>query len=115
MNAQKALKISGIGVIILGMIHCIASPIVIPMWKSLPKAEWITCSYMFMCTGLAVIFIGWLQFFICKQEFVDAKSRRILMASIWFVFIIGAGAASFMWTNPFADITLLIALFEFFC
>jgi hypothetical protein len=114
MKAQKRFKIAGIIVLILGIIHCIAIPFVLPMLRALPKMELFSCIYMFVCTGIAVFFVGWLQYYIARQAEINSKERHILKASVWFMLIVGFGAVVTMWNNPFAYIFLLVALYEHF-
>lgn len=114
MKAQKRLKIAGIIVIILGIIHCSATPLVLPSLKVLPSGDFLSCAYMFVCTGLAVIFIGWLQYYIAKQAEINSKDLKIFRISVFFMSILGIGAVATMWNNPFAYIILLVALYELY-
>lgn len=115
MNPQKSLKVSGIIILILGIIHSCATLTVILPFKALPKDDMLTAIYMFLCTGLAVLLIGWIQMYIARQKLTDVILLKIMKATIIFLFILGAGAVSLMPVNPFAYITLFIAIFEWIC
>jgi len=114
MKAQKRLKIAGIIVIILGIIHCSATPLVLPSLKVLSSGDFLACVYMFVCTGVSVIFTGWLQYYISRQTEINPKDLKILRISVFFMLIIGIGAVATMWNNPFAYIILLVALYELY-
>ncbi len=115
MIAQKGLKIGSIIVLILGIIHCCATPLIIPSLSVLKTPQLLTCSFMFVCSGIAVIFIGWLQYYILRQIGIHSGFLRILKVSIALMLIIGVGSVATMWNNPFAYIILFAALFEFIC
>jgi hypothetical protein len=112
MKAIKNLKIAGILVLILGIIHICATPLVLHQMNLLPLMQKLCFLFMFVCTGLATILIGWLQYFLARQSKIDLKSATILKVSIWLMLLIGIGAVATMWNNPFAYISLLIALYE---
>lgn len=113
MNPVKTLKVSSIVVMLLGSIHLAATPFVFGLINSSGKPD-IDSLYMFVMVGVAVIFAGWLQKFLVQKLNEDKSYEKILTGSIVFMLILGIGAAGSMTTNPFAYITLMVALVEIF-
>lgn len=109
---MKLFKIAGIAVLSLGIVHILATPIVLPMFNSLNKSGLLTFSYMFVATGIAMVFTGWLQYYIAKQTIINHICFNILKISVLFVSISGIGAVATMCDNPFAYIILIVALWE---
>lgn len=112
MNIQKQFKISSIIILVLGFIHTCATPLILYMLCYLKKSDLLTFAFMFVCTGLSLIFVGWLQLFVVKHSFLENKGKHILKVSTWFMLITGFLAIITMYNNPFAYIILLIALYE---
>lgn len=69
---------------------------------------------MFVCTGIALVFIGWLQYYIARQPDIDRRGNDILSMSAWLMLFIGFGAVITMYDNPFAYVALLVALFDLY-
>jgi hypothetical protein len=111
-KAQKHIKITGILVMLLGVIHCAATPLILPPKGTVNNDFLLTFLYMFICTGMATIFIGWIQYFIAKQEVLLKETWTVLITSIFLVLVLGIIAVIIMHTNPFAYIFLFIALYE---
>jgi len=109
---MKQFKFSGISVLSLEVIHILATPIILSMFKSLNKMSLMTFAYMFVATGAAMVFIGWLQYYISKQPTINNIYLTIIKISTLFVFLSGIGAIVAMKNNPFAYIILVVALWE---
>ena len=110
---MKHLKISSILVIILGTIHILATPIIVlPMFKTAELMFTLTFLYMFFITGVAIVFVGWLQYYLAKNHAESVTFRAIFTVSIIFILLIGVGAVATMWNNPFAYLSLLIAIYQ---
>lgn len=114
MKTLKHLKTASISIIILGIIHVLATPIVIGQLKRLPLEILLCITYMFVATGVGVIATGWLQYYTLKRIDKHASFISILKGSVIFMAILGIGAVATMWDNPFAYLTLLIALYELY-
>ena len=103
----------GILVFILGVIHCAATPYIMQRaWVSLlPPENARVFMFMFLATGAATIFGGWLAT-------VAAKGLRVGEPMAWalawrtalFVLLLGIGAAVFMFDNPFSHIMLVLSI-----
>lgn len=114
MKPVKHLKLLSIATIVLGIIHVIATPIVIGQLKMLNTITLLCIAYMFVATGIGVIAIGWLQYFTLRRIDMHASFTAILKGSVLLMAVLGIGAVATMWGNPFAYITLLIALYELY-
>jgi len=112
MKAQNQIRIASILIIAIGVIHICVTPRILPILKILRLNELLSFAYMFVITGVALIFAGWLQYFVIKRVGKDSGFLKILNRTIIFICILGIGAVATMWNNPFAYIILLIALYE---
>jgi hypothetical protein len=109
---MKIFKISSITTIVIGCIHTFATPLVASMFKNLDKMQWLTFIYMFVMTGFAMIFAGWIQFYSVKNQVDNLAFRKILKVSTIFILISVAGGVATMWDNPFAYFVLIVALYQ---
>ena len=75
---MKQFKFAGISVLSLGVIHILATPIVLSMFKSLNKTSLMTFAYMYVATGAAMVLIGWLQYYLAKQPTINNFCLTIL-------------------------------------
>jgi hypothetical protein len=114
MKILKYLKLTSILIIITGVIHVCATPVVIAPLKMLGVQSMLTHTYMFVFTGLALIFTGWLQYFVLKRLGNENSFHTIFKGTVIMISISGVGAVAAMWTNPFAYLILLIALYEIY-
>jgi hypothetical protein len=112
MRTLKYFKITSTAIIILGIIHVLATPVVIKGLRMLDAKIVFCISYMFVATGIAVIATGWLQYFILKKLVIYPSFITILKGTVIFILLLGIGAVAIMWGNPFAYIILMIALYE---
>jgi hypothetical protein len=112
MNIQKQFNAASIFIIVLGFIHIAATPVILPMFKILGEMGLLTFAFMYVATGIATMFAGWLQNYLIRRE-INRTNLYVIKFSILFVFILGLGATITMWDNPFAYISLLVALYEF--
>src|SRR6266542_4575148 len=106
MKTVKQLKAASIATITLGIIHVIATPIVITQLKMLNTTTLLCIAYMFVATGIGVTAIGWLQYFTLQRIDNHASFITMLKGSVLLMSIFGIGAVATMWDNPFAYITL---------
>jgi hypothetical protein len=111
MKAQKHFKIAAIIVMLLGIIHTCATPVVFPFFKSTVKID-LPSVYMFVMVGLYTFFIGWLQYFILKKISQGEAFMQILKVTIVLISLLGIGAVAIVQDNPFAYIALFVALYE---
>ncbi len=114
MKIIKQFKIAGISVMVLGIIHILATPIILMQIKSLQLSFILCFAYMFVATGILTISLGWLQYFVLKRLTEHSTFSTLLKTSVVLITIAGAGAVATMWDNPFAYLILLIALYECF-
>jgi hypothetical protein len=114
MKPQKHFRITAFAVMVMGIIHVCATPVILPAFKVLMHEELLSFLFMFVSTGLALIFAGWIQYFILKRWNYERTFFLLLKGSVLFISVSGIGAVVTMWSNPFAYITLLIALYELY-
>lgn len=103
----------GILIMVLGAIHCATTPFVMQRaWVSLLPPEGARVFlFMFLATGAATIFGGWLTV-------VAASGLRVGEPMAWslawraslFLLLLGIGAAACMFENPFAHIMLVFSI-----
>lgn len=107
------IRVAGFLIVILGAIHCGATPLVLNEgFKQLPKDLELVFVYMFLATGIAVIGSGLL---IAAASSGIARSEHLAMqaaiGSAFFMTLLGITAPLFMPTNPFAYLTIVLAVF----
>ena len=112
MKNIKRFKITAIAVLTLGCIHVLAAPVVLGMFKFLPLMALLTFAYMYVLTGVAYIFMGWLQLYCIRNFQGNPVVVKIIKVSILFVALGGIAAVATMYDNPFAYISLFVALFQ---
>jgi hypothetical protein len=112
MKTYTKFKIPGIIAMVLGIIHICATPIILKGFANLNKSQRLPFTFIFICAGIAVGFVGWLQYYLAKQADWEHKSIIILKASIIFMLVFGIGAVLSMHDNVFAYICLLVAFYE---
>ena len=112
MKTIKQFKIAGILVMVLGVIHTLASPLIIVEFRSLYINTLLCFAYMFIATGIFTFALGWLQYFVLRKIIDHSSFLILLKATVVLAVISGIGAVATMWTNPFAYLMLLIALYE---
>jgi len=96
---------------LLGSIHLAATPLVFALFKT-PAEPDLSSIYMFVMVGVAVLFAGWLQYYLVSILSKETVFVRIYTASVIFVGIMGIGAAIMLTKNPFAYISLIVAITE---
>jgi len=111
MKVLLQFKIASIAVMLLGIIHLCATPVVFPIFKSHAHIN-MGFVYMFVLVGISVLFVGWLQNFILRNLGKNRFLLTILKITVLFVCISGVGGVATMWNNPFAYIILFVALYE---
>ena len=110
---MKHLKIASILIIILGFVHLLATPVIFfPLFKFMDIELVLSFLYMFIITGVATLFVGMLQFHFINNYAGNPAFKKAFKGSIVFIFILGLGAVATMWTNPFAYLALLIAVYQ---
>jgi hypothetical protein len=114
MTTQKHLRTGAIAAICLGCIHTMATPIIFSGLKFLPTNTFLAMLCVFLMAGFAVLATGLLQLFLIKRLHIHNDFQSLQKGSIVFLIIFGVGAVASMWTNPFAYISLLLALYEAF-
>lgn len=110
---MKTLKITSISVLILGIIHLIATPfIILPIFRNLEFMFTLSYLYMFVITGIATVSVGWIQLFALKNWNQHKSFTLLYKVCLIFIIILGVGAVASMWSNPFAYIALIIAVVQ---
>lgn len=112
METLHYLKKLSIAVMVLGSIHLCATPIVMQTFKMIDIKNFLMIAFMFVSTGLALVFTGWLQYQLLNNGLKSRHELKILRTSIAFIALSGLGAVATMWSNPFAYLNLLLALCE---
>jgi peptidoglycan/LPS O-acetylase OafA/YrhL len=111
MNSIKTLKVSSILIMLLGSIHLAATPMVFALFNS-PADTDLSSIYMFVMVGIAVLFAGGLQYYLVPKIVGNSVFVKIFIGSVIFVGIMGIGAAITLTKNPFAYISLIVAITE---
>jgi hypothetical protein len=108
--ASAWILMTGILILILGIIHNVATPFIMNGFEQLPDDKFMVFVFMFVATGTATIFFGLITI-VCATKFDNGNKTAysVLMLSGFFVIILGAGAFASMPSNPFAYATLAIA------
>ena len=105
------LKVMSFLVMLLGIIHTAATFVLFPVFKKDALIDYASL-YMFIMVGISVVFAGCLQWAL-SDKFKDSRSLgRIMNMSILFMMIMGLGAVFALPDNPFAYISLAIAIYE---
>jgi hypothetical protein len=113
MQTKRLFKTTGILVILLGSIHLAATPFIFPVFRKIQYQD-LSSLYMFVMVGISTLLTGWLQIFSLERSGNDKGYQKILTLSVTFMVILGTGAVAAMWQNPFAYISLLIAIVQVF-
>ena len=114
MITQTHLRTGAIAAICLGCIHTMATPLIFSGLRFLPTNTFLALLCVFLMAGFAVLATGLLQLFLIKRLHIYTDFQSLQKGSIVFLLIFGIGAVATMWTNPFAYISLLLALYEGF-
>jgi hypothetical protein len=118
MLAVDGVFLMGLLFIVLGIIHCIAAPLMMRnnLGMMLPDESHATL-YMILATGAATIFCGWILLFASKgMRLIQPWAWRLATRVTIFLCLMGLGAVVAMLSNPFAhlmlgmDIALIIIL-----
>lgn len=115
MKNLKLLQIGAIAVIVLGIIHLLATPMVSTMVEKQEYDLKVTFIYMFLGTGLATALPG-LVIVLLKNDLKENSlvAIRITIVCALVVLLLGIGAFGFMPENPFALIALLLGIYVTF-
>ena len=97
--------------IVLGVIHLIATMKVIPMFQNLNEKQLPVFLFMYLASGMGTVLPG----IIVKQMAnglakKDRRAWKIVAICSVYSLLMGIGAVIAMNTNPFAYLMLLIAL-----
>lgn len=111
MKPIKILKVSAIIVMLLGSIHLAATPVVFTLFGTTAMPD-ISSVYMFVMVGVAVLFAGGLQYYLLRKIAGDKGFLRIYIGSVVFLGIMGIGAVGTLTKNPFAYVSLIVAITE---
>ena len=114
MKIIKQFKIAGTLVMALGIIHILATPVILMQIKALQLGFVLCFAYMFVATGILTMALGWSQWFVLKRLTEHPAFTMLLKTSVVLITIAGVGAVATMWGNPFAYLILFIALYECF-
>ncbi|MCK5163947.1 MAG: DUF2867 domain-containing protein [Desulfobacula sp.] len=115
-HIEKWQYYSGILIVLIGMVHVSAIfPIFATGYESLPGESMPVGIYMFIATGVAVMFTGLLIIY-CSNGMANLENRAwySLMFCGGFLIMIGGGAVAVMPGNPFAWVMLAAALVQIF-
>jgi len=105
------INISSIALVLLGIIHLAAVPVVIKMFSNLIAEQFSTFLFMYLTAGIGTILPG----LISKMQVQGLKKgnktsrNTILVCSVYTVFM-GAGAVILMADNPFAYLGFVIGI-----
>lgn len=103
------INISCIALIVLGIIHLIATIMVLPMFQNLGKEQFHVFLFMYLAAGFGTVLPGLIsKLLINKVRNKDKGAWGIIIICSIYSLILGLGAIVFMNTNPFAYLMLLI-------
>jgi hypothetical protein len=108
-KSSKQLKILGIIIIVLGIIHIMLAPIVLTMFEVLKDDKLKTFVFMYLAAGFGTILPGVIVL-TARSGFANnviTAVKQIRMCSIY-LSILGLMAVSTMWDNPFSYMTLIL-------
>ncbi len=113
-RASQWVFVAGILIIILGLIHIAATPMVFCMdFGKLPTKVGLAFIYVFVATGVAVVFAGLLAVYGSIGIKRSERMARPLAVGVGvFMLFVGVGAVITMSDNPFAYMGLVLALVE---
>ncbi|MCP4539666.1 MAG: hypothetical protein GY832_21220 [Chloroflexi bacterium] len=113
-RASQWVFVAGILIVILGLIHIAATPIVFRMdFGKLPTEAGLAFIYVFVATGVAVVFAGLLAVYGAIGIKRSERMARPLTVGVGiFMSLVGVGAVVTMSDNPFAYMGLALALVE---
>jgi uncharacterized membrane protein HdeD (DUF308 family) len=113
-RGSQWVLIAGILTVLLGLIHVAATPVIFStMSDQLSAADKLTFLYMYIATGAAVIFVGWLVMYGSRGLRTSERWAWITtLAAGVFMSLLGIGAILAMSDNPFAYLTLVFAALE---
>ena len=107
MLGTRWVRIAGWLVVALGAIHIAATPLVYPTHAG----DDLTFLYMFLATGVAVIFAGLVVLFAARGwQRGERWAWAILLRTGVFLLLLGVGAVITMADNPFAYVMLILAV-----
>lgn len=112
MEINRHLHIGAVCVIALGTIHTLATPVVFAGLRALPMDQFLAMLCMFLMAGWAVLAIGVMQRFLLRRLGEQRDFAVLLKATIYFMLLFGVVAVATMWDNPFAYLTLGVAVYE---
>jgi hypothetical protein len=114
IRSARWVQVAGWLTIILGAIHIAATPLIFPMSASLfADPELLSSLYMFVMTGIAVAFAGWLVIYASRGWRQGQRwAWHVCLGAGIFLLLLGAGAVLTMPDNPFAYLSLVIAIVE---
>ena len=113
-RGSRWVLIAGILIALLGLIHIAATPYIYPSFAmQLAAGHEFVFLYMFIATGIAVIFIGLLIMY-CSRGLKTNEpwARTIALAAGLFMLILGICAVLAMAGNPFAYLTVVFSIVE---
>ena len=103
------IRIGAIALIVLGIIHTIATVMVFPMFQNLAKEQLSVFLFMYMATGMGTILSGLVSVFaVGRIREKDITAWLILLFCASFALIIGIGGIISLKHNPFAYLGLII-------
>jgi hypothetical protein len=111
MKTLTLFKIASILIMVLGIIHLFATPVIFQFFKANIPIEPASV-FMFVMVGIYTFFIGWVQYFVIKRLNSDEAFGNILKVTVLFLCVAGITAVATMWNNPFAYISLVVAMVE---
>lgn len=106
---RKLAPISGWAALALGIVHCLATPLVMQMgFGSLPTPLRNVFLFAFIATGVALALTGYLQLLTLPYlASAHPLAWRVRKLCAIFILALGAAAVIAMYDNPFAYLTLV--------
>jgi len=113
-RGTRWIRLAGWLTLLLGSIHIAATPFVYTLSASLfADPDALSALYMFEMTGIAVIFTGLLIIYASKGwQNGQCWAWHVCLGAGVFLLLLGLGAVLGMPDNPFAYLSLIIAIIE---
>ncbi len=113
-RASQWVFVAGILIVILGLTHIAATPVIFRMdFGELPTEAGLAFIYVFVATGVAVVFAGLLAVYSSiGSKRSEGMARPLAVGVGVFMLLVGIGAVVTMSDNPFAYMGLALALVE---
>lgn len=105
------LKYLSYAIIVIGLIHLVATVEVLQIFKNLKGDKLSVFLYMYLMVGVQTVFMGIIiRCIVANVTCMERKDKRLLFLCSLYLCILGVGAVIAMPTNPFSYVMLVVGL-----